>query len=98
MQAEAVCVALFYVINKIPFNVVLKIKKEAVWQRIHKLVRAKLEALEKLWFVRLFSPLCARWWLSCDRANMTLSETCVSSLNTCHVHIQWLSDVTLKNS
>lgn len=49
------CSGFLYLINKIPFNVGIKNKKkEAVWRRVYKLVRAKLGALEKLWFVGFF--------------------------------------------
>lgn len=79
----------FFLINKIPFNVLLKInlRQEAVWRR----VCAKLEALEKLWF---FLSLCERLWLPCDRTNVTI--TCATSLYAGHVCIQKLSNVTEK--
>lgn len=75
MQAEAECVTLasffFFLINKIPFNVLLKInlRQEAVWRR----VCAKLQALEKL---RFFLSLCERLWLPCDRTNVTIRDMC----------------------
>lgn len=38
----------FYLINKIPFNVALKIKKKAVWWRVYKLVLCKFGSLGKV--------------------------------------------------
>lgn len=60
------------------------------------MVDAKLGALEKLWFVGVFFfNLWVRQWLPC---NMTLSERRVTPLDACHVRIQRLSNMTLKNS
>lgn len=90
VSRSRMCGTRLLLINKTLFNVVLKIKKQAVWWRIHKLVHANLE---KLWSVVFFvfstcEAVAGMTWHYQRRAQLPLMLG--------RVHAQWLSDVTEK--
>lgn len=83
----------FHLINKIPFNVVLNIKKGGSVVEDTEIGSCKVGGVGKV--------VVLLWFCSssvCDSTNMTLSGMRVTSLDARRVHIRRLSNVTLKHS